>query len=110
MQAWATSRCSSNVAAASTGAGIGAVTVARRAGGDAGRDVDYELYPDSESITMPVGATSVAVIIAAMRDTIDDDDEAVEVTLTAGPYVAGTSSNVIVTIKAQVWVWLWSGS
>ena len=101
-----------------TGSTAAPLTVSYSLGGTAGNGTDYQLLPGT--ITIPVGASSAAVTVAPVDDTLVEGSETVIITLTVGPsYTIGASSIATVVIAdndtnlvapGSVWKYLDNGS
>lgn len=73
-----------------------ALTVNYTIAGTASNGVDYSAI--GQSVTIPAGATNATVTITPIDDTSIETTENVSLTLAAGTYLIGSSSNAVVTI------------
>ncbi len=74
----------------------GALVVNYTVNGTASNGVDYAVL--SGSIPIPAGTDTVALVISPYYDHLLEGVETVEVTLGAGPYIVGASSNAVLNI------------
>ena len=70
-------------------------TITLEFGGTAEKDADYTV--SAETLTLEAGQTSVSATVTAAQDSVDEDDETVEITAKHGGTTVGTQPEITIT-------------